>query len=103
MSIGYVTAMDGHDRPLFISFINKGSGGNKKLPPHRLSMVEIVDEFRQAPTQPTPQTSPPWCAVCPTYGVNSMDLPASAHGRPYEGVGRGLCCRVLYKIDKLSV
>jgi hypothetical protein len=37
--------------------------------------------------------------VCrlPPYGINLMDLPASMHGLPYEGVGRGRCRGVLYE------
>jgi hypothetical protein len=31
---------------------DKGSGGNKKLPPRRFSTVGIVREFRRSPTQP---------------------------------------------------
>ncbi len=70
----------------------KGSGGNKQLPPRRFSTLGIVGKFHRAPAQLPPQTSSPWCAVCPPYGVNSMDLPASMHGWPYEGVGQGHCC-----------
>jgi len=60
----------------------KGSGGNKKLPPHRFPTLGIVQEFRQTTTQLPPQTSSPWCSVCPPYGVDSMNCPNPMSGRP---------------------
>jgi hypothetical protein len=35
-------------------------------------------------------------AVCPSYGVGSIDLPTSTDGWPSEGFGQGRCCGVLY-------
>jgi hypothetical protein len=83
--------------PLLAEYHYNSWGGNEKLPPSRFSMVGIVDEFCQAPTQLPPQKSSPWCAICLSYGVNSMDLPSSMHGRPYAGVGWGRCRGVLYE------
>ena len=48
-------------------------------------------------TRTPPQTSSPWWAVCPSYGVNLMNRPNPMHGRPSAGVGQGCCCGVLYK------
>ncbi len=73
-----------------------GSGGNKKLL-LLFCMVGIIREFRQAPTQPPPQTSSPWWAVCPPYGVDSMNCPNPTRGRPFSGVGQGRCRGVLYR------
>ena len=44
---------------------------------------------RHCPTQPPPQSSSPWYAVCPSCGVDLMDCPNPTHGRPSEGAGRG--------------
>jgi len=82
------------------SFTNKGSGGYKKLPPRRFPVVRIVEVIRQTTTQFPPQTSSPWCSVCPPYSVDSMNCPNPMRGRPSEGVGRGLLGGVLYKSTK---
>jgi hypothetical protein len=78
----------------------KGSGGNKKLPPRRFPTVGIVRLIRQTTTQLPPQTSSPWCSVCPPNGVNSMNRPNPMHGRPSAGVDQGLLGGVLYKSIK---
>jgi hypothetical protein len=66
-----------------------GSGGNKKLPPRRFSTVGIVREFRRSPTQPPHKHHHHGGAVCPSYGVGSMDPPDRTR-RPYsKGVVRG--------------
>jgi hypothetical protein len=31
------------------------------------------------PTQSNPQTSSPRCAICPSYGMDSMDYPDTTH------------------------
>jgi hypothetical protein len=82
------------------SFTNKDSGGNKKLPPRSFSTVGIVPEIRRASTQLSPQTSSPWCSVCPPYGVDSMNHPNPTRGRPSKGVGRRLLGGVLHKSIK---
>jgi hypothetical protein len=45
----------------------------QKLLLRRFSTVGIVLTFCQQPTQLPPQTSSPWCAVCPSYGVGFID------------------------------
>jgi hypothetical protein len=53
-------------------------------------MVGIIEEFCQQPTQITPQTSLPWCAVCPSYSaLCSIDSYNLMHGRPIKWVGWG--------------
>ncbi len=78
----------------------KGSGGNEKLPPHRFPTVGILQEFHQTTTQFPPQTSSPWCSVCPSYGVDSMNRPNPMRGPSSTGVGQGLLGGVLYKSIK---
>ena len=78
----------------------KGSGGNKKLPTRRFPTVGIVQEFCQTTTQLPPQTSSPWCSVCPPYSVDSMNCPNPTRGRLSEGVGRGRLRWVLCKSIK---
>jgi len=80
-----------------LTALHKGSGGNDKLPPRSFSTIGIVQEFCQASTQPPPQTSSPWCSVCPPYGINSMNHPYPTRGRSFEGTGRGRLGGVLYK------
>jgi hypothetical protein len=77
-----------------------GSGGNENLPPRRFSTVGIVREFRRSLTQPPPQTSSTWCAVCPPYGVVSMDTPDRTRVTYSKGVGRERLGGVLYKSIK---
>jgi hypothetical protein len=72
---------------LFNSLTPMGSGGNKKLPPHRFPMVGIVRAIRQTTTQLPLQTSSPWFSVCPPYSVDSMNRPNPTRGHPSEGVG----------------
>jgi hypothetical protein len=72
------------DEPLLL-LVN--SFRNKNIPPCRFPTVGIVHKFRQHLIEIPAQTSSPWCAVSPPFGVNSMDLPALMHGQPYEGVG----------------
>jgi len=74
----------------------KGLGGNEKLPPRRFPMVGIVRIIRQTTTQLPPQTSSPWCSVCPPYSIDSMNRPNTTRGRPFEGDGRGRLGGVLY-------
>ena len=52
-----------------------GSGGNEKLLPRRFPTVGRVRVIRQTTKQLPPQTSSPWCSVCPPYGVDSMNRP----------------------------
>jgi hypothetical protein len=68
----------------------KGSGGNEKFPPRMFSTVGIVLKLPLTPNTTNPQTSPPWCgAVCPSYGVVSLDTPDTTRVTSSEGVGRG--------------
>jgi hypothetical protein len=66
-----------------------GSGGNEKLPPRRFSTVGIVREFRRSPTQPPHKHHQHGGAVCPSYGVVSLDTPDTTRVTSSEGVGRG--------------
>ncbi len=45
----------------------------EKLPLCRICTVGTVLKFHQQPTQLPPWPSSPWCAVCPSYGVGSID------------------------------
>jgi len=80
------------------SFTTMGSGGNEKLPPRSFSTVGIGWEFCQASTQLPPQTSSPWCSVCPPYGVHLMNRPNPTCGQSSEGAGRGHLGGVIYKL-----
>jgi len=78
----------------------KGLGGNKKLLPHRFSLVGILPEILRASSQLPLQTSSPWCPVCPPYCTNSMNHPNLTRGWPSEGVRQGQLGGVLYKSIK---
>jgi hypothetical protein len=52
-------------------------------------MVGIVQEFSQQLTHLPPQTSTPWCAVCPSHGMGSMDPPDPTQVTSLKGVGQG--------------
>ncbi len=75
----------------------KGSGGNKKLPLSGICTAEIVRKFRLPPAQLPPQTSSPWCTVCPSHGVGSMDQADPSQETSSARVCQGRCCLVLYK------
>ena len=74
--INSFTPMGSYMRPFFqraLLYPYKGLRGNKN-PPHRLCMVGIVQYWGRHPTQDNPQTSPPWWAVCPPCGGDSMGV-----------------------------
>ncbi len=53
----------------------KGLGGNKKLPPRSISTVGIVRKVLSIRTQLTHKHHHHGGAVCPSYGMLSLDLP----------------------------
>jgi hypothetical protein len=54
---------------------NKGSGGNKKLPPRRISTVGIVPNVLSTTNTTIHKHHHHGGAVCPSYDMGSMDLP----------------------------
>ena len=52
-----------------------GSGGNEKLPPCRVPTVGIVRKVLSTRTQLTHKHHHHGGAVCPSYGVVSLDTP----------------------------
>ena len=71
-------------------------GGNKKLLLRRFSTVQIVQEFQYASTQPPPTNIIVEVFCLPPLGVDSTNRPNLTHGRPSEGVGRGLLHLILF-------
>ena len=69
----------------------KGSGGNKKLLPRSFSTVGIVREFGQVSTQQSHKHHHNGSAVCPSYGVISMDTPDRTRVTYSKGVGQERC------------
>ncbi len=65
----------------------KGSGGNKKLPPHRIPTVGIVRNVLLTRTQLTQKHHHHGGAVCPSYGVVSLDTPDPPQVTSSKGVG----------------
>jgi hypothetical protein len=68
----------------------KVRAGTKKLPPRRFSTVGIVPELRRSPTQPPHKHHHHGGAVCPSYGVVSLDAPDRTRATSSEGVGQEL-------------
>ena len=67
----------------------KGSGGNKKLLLQRISTVGIVRKVPSTPTQQSHKHHNHGGAVCPSYGVVSMDKSYRTRASSSEGVGQG--------------
>ncbi len=67
----------------------KGSGGNEKLPPCRISTVGIVWKVLSTRTQLTHKHHHHGGAVCPSSGVVSLDTPDQTRVTSSGGVGRG--------------
>ncbi len=70
----------------------------QKLPLRRISTVGIVLKFRQWPAQLLPRKSSPWCAVCPSYGVGSIDQVDLTQETSSTRVDWGRFHWVLYKM-----
>jgi hypothetical protein len=66
-----------------------GSGRNEKLPPHRIPTVGIVRKVLLTRTQLTHKHHHHGGAVCPSYGVVSLDTPDRTRATSSEGVGQG--------------
>jgi hypothetical protein len=49
-----------------------------------------------------PQTSSPWCAICPSHGVGSMDRANPTQKTSPARVYQRCCCLILYKMIHLS-
>jgi hypothetical protein len=79
-----------------------GSGGNEKLPPRRIPTVGIVRKVPSTQTQPqlSHKHHHHGGAVCPSYGVLTMDTPDRTCVTSSEGVGQGRLGGVLYKSIK---
>jgi hypothetical protein len=67
----------------------RGSGGNEKLPPRRIPMVGIVRKVPSTRTQLSHKHHHHGGAVCPSYGVVTLDMPDPTRLTSFEGVGRG--------------
>jgi hypothetical protein len=75
----------------------QGSGGNKKLPPHRIPMVGIVKKVPSTTNTTIHKHHHYGGAIHPSYGVESMDPHNPMQVTLFKGVGQGHCFRVLYK------
>ena len=82
---------------------HKGSGGNEKLPSHRIPTVGIVWKSPSTPPHQSHKHHHHGGAVCPSYGVVSMDTPDRTRVTYSKGVGREHLGGVLYKSTKYSV
>jgi hypothetical protein len=67
---------------------HKGSGGNKKLPPRRIPTVGIEQKVPSTQTQLSHKHHHHSGAVCPSYGVLTMDMLDWTRATPSEGVGQ---------------
>jgi hypothetical protein len=86
--------------PKLKSIKYKGSGENKKLPPHRIPTVGIVRKVLSTTNTTIPKHHHHGGAVCPSYGVRLMDLPNLTQVTSSEGVERGCFSLVLYETIK---
>jgi hypothetical protein len=68
--------------------IYKGLGGNKRLPPRRIPMVGIVRKVPSTLTQQSHKHHHHGGAVCPSYGVLTMNTPDRRWATPSEVVGQ---------------
>jgi len=81
----------------------KGSGGNKKLPPRRIPTVGTVQKVLSTGTQLTHKHHHHGGAVCPSYGVVSLDTPDRARVTSSgEGSGKGKFTLGLVQIVKIT-
>ncbi len=67
----------------------KGSGGNEKLPPRRIPTLGIVWKVSSTTNTTINKHHHHGGAVCPSYGVGSMDPPNLTQVTSSEGVGQG--------------
>jgi len=77
-----------------------GLGGNKKLPPRSFSTVGIVQKSPSTAPQQSHKHHHHGGAVCPSYGVVSMDTPNQMQVTYSKGVGRECLGGVLHKSIK---
>jgi len=64
----------------------KGLGGNKKVPPRKIPMVGIVHQVPSTRTQLSHKHHHHGGALCPSYGVLTMDTTYWMRATPLEGV-----------------
>jgi hypothetical protein len=57
----------------------KSSEGNEKIPPRKIPMIEIVRKVPSNTNTISHKYHHHGGAVCPSYGVGSMDLPDPTH------------------------
>ena len=72
----------------------------KKLPPRRIPTVGIVQKSPSTPPHQSHKHHHHGGAVCPSYGVVSMDTPDWTQVTYSKGVGPERLCGVLYKSIK---
>jgi hypothetical protein len=84
------------DSTEFHGFRKMRPGRNQNTKRNAHPRVGIVQVIRQTTTQFPPQTSSPWCSVCPPHGVDSMNRPNPICGWPSTGVVQGLFGGISY-------
>jgi hypothetical protein len=65
-----------------------GSGGKEKLPPCRVPTVGIIRKVLSTRTQLTHKHHHHGGALCPSYGVVSLDMPDRTRATSSERVGQ---------------
>ena len=71
-----------------------GLVGNEKLLPGRIPTVGIVQQVLSTQTQSSHKHHHHGGAVCPSYGMVTMDRPDRMQVTPSEGVGQERFCLV---------
>jgi hypothetical protein len=79
-----------------------GSSGNKKLPPCEIPMVGILQKVLLTPTQLSHKQHHHGGAVCPFYGMGSMDVdePNLTHTTSLKGDGQERLGLYFYEMIK---
>jgi hypothetical protein len=65
-----------------------GLGGNEKLPPRRIPTEGIERKVPSTQTQLSHKHHHHGGAVCPSYGMLTVDTPNRTQATPSEGVGQ---------------
>jgi hypothetical protein len=73
-----------------LTTIAMGSGGNEKLPRRRFTTVRMVLKVWSTPTQLSYKLHHSGGAVCPSYGMVSIDTPKSDAGNLFRRKGEGV-------------
>ena len=71
-----------------------GLGENEKLPPGRIPTVGIVQQVLSTRTQLSHKHHHHGGAVCPSFGMVTMDRPDPMQVTPSEGAGQECFCLV---------